>query len=177
MSFTLDRLEHLAKMAEQFGCRLFVKDLRDFKILNSLLAISNFLNTTLKIFCPLDEAYTMFKKQNNRKLSQNIEEVIFDHVGKKVIGTSNNFFVSLSTKNTKMMIKKRLDTVIINLFVLFFFYILISLNVSVIVMFTHREYHRNSEKCLQSGSSNPSHTASYKVKIVNTTLFFRLLKR
>ena len=151
-------------MAEQFGCRLFVKDLRDFKILNSLLAISNFLNTTLKIFCPLDEAYTMFKKQNNRKLSQNIEEVIFDHVGKKVMGTSNNFFVSLSTKNTKMMIKKRLDTVIINLFVLFIFYILISLNVSVIVVFTHRENHRNSEKCLQSGSSNPSHIAYTKIK-------------
>ena len=111
--FILDRLEHLAKTAEQFGCRLFVKDLREFKILNSLLEISNFLNTTLKIFCPLDKPYSVFKKQNNGKLSQNIEEVIFDHVAKKVLGTSNDFFVSLSTKNTKLTIKKRLDTVIL----------------------------------------------------------------
>lgn len=95
-----------------------MKDLRDYKILNSLLEISNFLNTTLKIFCPLDKPYSMLKKQNNG--NQNIEEVIFEHVAKKVLGKSKDFFISLSTKNTKMTIKKRIDTVIVIIFYFIF---------------------------------------------------------
>ena len=103
-------MDDIANKAADSGCRSFIQDIRDLNILYSFLGIEQFLKTNLKIFCPVDKAYSELKKRHP-KLSR--DKIIFDHVAiRNVSETGEETFVSMSPTSTfQFTFDKDIDTV------------------------------------------------------------------